>query len=92
MSTRARSARTGKWLYIKSLKGLWGVGARALVKVVLFGEEKGLGVLARRMRGCVAWRRNTACARAHFEELRELGELHLARGALRVCDMRALSY
>ena len=92
MSTRARSARTGKWLYIKSLKGLWGVGARARVKVVLFGEEKGLGVLARRMRGCVAWRRNTACARAHFEELRELGELHLARGALRVCDMRALSY
>ena len=43
------------------------------------------------MRGCVTWRRNMACARARFEELIELGELHLSRGALRVCDMRALS-
>ena len=43
------------------------------------------------MRGCVTWRRNMACARARFEELIELGELHLSRGAVRVCDMRALS-
>ena len=42
--------------------------------------------------GMCAWRRNMACARAHFEELRELGELHHARGAARVCDMRALNY
>jgi hypothetical protein len=32
-----------------------------------------------------------ACARARFEELIELGVLHLSRGAVRVCDMRALS-
>ena len=42
-------------------------------------------------RGCVTWRRNMACARARFEELIELGELHLSRGAVRVCDLRALS-